>query len=177
MPTITCTPGGATDNSLVDEEWADAHFADGPREAQWLGWGATRRARHLIEATTDIERLGGARSTSTADRAKFRGAPSTTTQKLFFPRSGDTDAAGLYVVPPDVQAAVCEQAFWRMADEDAPPLTNHDANREAGVAMAVVDGKTDAYRPTVGADWEPGIAPRARRLIRPYRLLAMPTRV
>jgi len=177
MPTVTCTPGGATDNCYVTEAQSDAYFADGPREAQWSGWGATRRARNLIEATRDIERLGGTQSTSTANRGRFRGAPATTTQALFFPRSGDTDAAGLYVIPADIQAAVCEQAFWRMANEDAPPLTDHGANREAGVQARAVDGLSTSYTPTVGADWEPGIAPRARRLMRPYRLLAMPTRV
>jgi len=171
---VICTPGGATDNCYVTEAQATAYFTNGLREAKWLGWGATRRARALIEATQEIEEeLGGARDSATANRVDFRGAPATDTQLLFFPRGDDTNAVGAYVIPRGVQVAICEQAFWQIKRENAPPLVDHDANREAGVAMQVIDGMTNAYR--AGATGRPRIAPRAWTAIRPYMVLAFAT--
>lgn len=168
MPSlITCTPGGAADNAYLDLEDADAYFADTLHQTTWQEYTVADRERALIQATGEIERLGGSKSTSTALRARFPGAPATSTQALHFPRSGDTDAEGTYLVPAAVQEAVCEQALYLLHKLANPDLIPREELRARGVQSVLVDGYSESTG-TVRPDCPPHLAPRAWDLIRPY---------
>lgn len=163
---IICTPGGADDNCYITAEAAEAYFVGSLREAQWVAWEQADRERALIQATAEIERLGGTRGTSSAIRRRFVGVPRLSTQALHFPRAGDTDAEGVYVIPAAVQEAVCEQAFWLLHKRDNPELLPEEELRARGVQSVAVDGYSQTYRPQV--DGPAHIAPRAWALIKPY---------
>jgi len=166
MPSlITCTPGGAADNAYLDLEDADAYFADTLRAETWATWPEVQRERALIQATGEIERLGGAKATDSAARQRFPGSPQTSMQALHFPRSGDTDADGVYLIPAAVREAVCEQAFWLLGKQDNPDLLPREELRARGVTSVSVDGLSESYGPNAsGAAY---LAPRAWELMRP----------
>lgn len=172
---LTCTPGGAEDNSYVTAAQADAYFADTLHAATWTGWSAADRAAALVQATAEIERQGGAKYPTTALRLRFVGSPATTTQALHFPRGSDVNADSEYEVPQAVRDAVCEQAHWLLARRDDPDLVNHERLRADGVKNISVDGLSLAY--AQGKRRPEGIAPVVWELIQQYIRRGMPTRV
>lgn len=165
MPTITCTPGGAADNCYVTEAQANARFADTLREATWAGYPVADRQRALIQATREIEDLGGPRTAlNSPARPLFPGAPYLATQALHFPRSTDVTSAGAVGVPQAIQNAVCEQAIWLLEQRANAPLVDAQALRREGVASLSLDGVSV----TLGAQSRPThIAPAAWQAARP----------
>lgn len=177
MPTVNCTPGGASDNSYISEADADAYFADTFREQPWAQFGSSRRQVALIQATGEIERQGGAMlSAQSPARGLFRGTPYRTTQALHFPTTSDLDADSAIVVPADIRSAVCEQAYW-LAHKDASggELVDRASLQAQGVRSFSVDGLSEQFGPS---DVPLGIAPEAwqylRRCMKPA---GAPTRV
>jgi hypothetical protein len=167
MPTITCTPGGPTDNSYVTEAQADAYFADTLRQAKWFDFDDFVRQAAVIQATREIEAQGGsAPETYSPRRSKFEGVPFVDTQSLHFPRPGDNTIAGALVIPEPIRAAVCEQAFW-LADREVNggDLVDRQALQAEGVKSFSVDGLSESF----GSSGVPlGIAPAAWEKLRPY---------
>lgn len=153
--TIICTPGGATDNSYVTTAAATAYFA-GLRAATWTAFDATLQEAALIDATKAIENMGGERrSVVSPARSLFPGTPyhgTTTTgaqgQALHFPRTTDCATIGgvlTLFVPPDIVAAVCEQALWLLQKQAAPDLVDHDENQRRNIKSFAVDGYQVSY--------------------------------
>jgi len=179
MATLVCTPGGSTDNSYVTVAQADAYWVG---DSLWEQQSGAKRADLLIRATREIERLGGTKDTMSACRSLFRGAPSTTTQALHFPRgtinsgwvarhpavvhaNSDVDATGARIIPETVRDAVCEQARWLLDRELNPPLVDHASLQAQGVKTFGVDGLSVSY----GAATAPqGISPVAYGKLRQY---------
>lgn len=161
---ITCTPGGATDNCYVTTAQATAYHADTLRAATWAAWSTTDQEQALIQSTQEIEQLGGPKSSQTARRPLFLGAPYTDTQALHFPRGWDCTSAGVYFVPEQVQEAVCEQAYWLLSQRDNPDLVDLRGLVRDGATGATIDGASFQLRRSGIPD---GIAPKAWRLIRP----------
>lgn len=147
--TLTCTPGGGSDNSYVTLAQANAYFTNGLRATTWEAWTEDDRTRALIEATQQIERQGGARpSTNSANRSRFRGEPYNSLlsdQCLHFPRAGDLDEGGSVVVPQGVKDAVCEQAYFLLKKQDEPDLLDRADLQRQGVKIANVDGVYEQY--------------------------------
>lgn len=165
--TVVCTPGGASDNSYVSSTDADTYFASTLREPDWEGHNEDDRSRALIQATQNVERLGGIQGDpDSPDRALFAGAPHTAdTQVLHFPRSSDVDDSLAVVIPQDLADAVCEQAIWLLEEQTNPSLVDRDALRSAGVRSFSADGLSEQY----GVSTIPkGIAPLAWSLVSPF---------
>lgn len=167
--TLTCTPGGGSDNSYISLADADAYFANGLRAEVWEAWTSDQRTRALVEATQQIERLGGSRvSTDSANRSRFRGEPYESLlsdQCLHFPRTTDLDEGGSIIVPQGVKDAVCEQAYFLLKKQDEPDLLDRADLQRQGVKSVSVDGLSESYGATEVPD---GIAGEAWEHIRQY---------
>lgn len=174
---IVCTPGGATDNSYVTLAQANTYYSLGLRNDDWLGYGTQDRERALIQATADIENLGGVRvSLLHPTRPLFPGIPYDTSntngvadQGLHFPRTVDYTTISSVVtlqIPANVRAAVCEQALWLLQQREAPDLLDRRALQAQGVAAISIDGHAETFgKPQSG---RVGIAPLAWEQIKPY---------
>lgn len=147
MPTIVCTPAGSTDNCYVTLATANSWFADTMRDGEWRGWSDDDRERALIQATKEIEALGGVRGGTTAARYGFHGTPSNSTQALHFPRTTDGDSTGAYVVPTGIVDAVCEQAIGLLRRRDKASPLDVDGLRADGVMTVSMDGLSATWIP------------------------------
>lgn len=164
---ITCTPGGPSDNSYITLANADLYFANTLREETWAGYAITQRQRALIQATMDIESLGGPKQANSAKRVRFAGSPrycDITLQKLHFPRVGDVTGSTTYIVPEAVTRAVCEQAYWLLEEQANPALVDFGKLREEGVSSISLDGISVSLKQV---DCPDEIAPQAWKSIRP----------
>jgi len=166
MPTITYTPGGASDNCYVTLAQADAYYNDTLREEAWQTFGDAQREMALLQATAEIEQLGGAKLEETSPaRALFWGEPySTTAQALHFPRDSDVDD-GTVFIPQAIQDGVCEQALWLLERDAEPPLIDREGLQAAGVTTLSIDGLSETYKPS---GIPIGICPKTWMLVRPY---------
>lgn len=165
---ITCTPGGATDNSYLTDAQATALLANTLREYTWAQYAVAERERALIQATAEIEALGGTRLTvSYPTRRLFVGGlpRNGTSQALHFPRGEDVTTAGVAVIITAVKWAVLEQAMHLLARHHEPPLLDRQGLRDEGVTSLSVDGISESYAAT---EIPRGIAPAAWQHIRPY---------
>jgi len=165
---ITCTPGGASDNSYIELSDADARFANTLRAEKWLSNAAVNRERALIQATQEIEQLGGPRVAGSARRPRFNGWPRNcdyNLQKLHFPRAIDTDLHGNYIVPEGLEIAICEQAYWLLDNESNPQLVDFAGLQANGVKSISLDGISVSLDTT---DKPENIAPLAWRAIKPF---------
>jgi len=164
MALIVCTPGGSTDNCYT------------LRAAIWDAIPADSRERALIQATNEIETLGGVKADDLSPaRNLFAGSPYATTelsgsdvvpsQALHFPRTSDVDANGDVFIPQAVRDAVCEQAYWLLEKQQKPDLVDRPGLRAQGVKSFSLDGHSETFGAT---GLRAGIAPAAWRLIRPY---------
>lgn len=165
---ITCTPGGATDNSYLTDTQATALLASTLREYTWAQYAVAERERALIQATAEIEALGGTRLnvSNPARRLFVGGAPRNgTSQALHFPRGEDVTTAGVAVIIVGVKWAVLEQAIYLLEQHHAPPLLDRQALRDNGVTSVSMDGVSESYAAT---ELPRGIAPAAWLHIRPY---------
>lgn len=179
-PTITCTPGGASDNCYLSEAQATAYFADTLTQAEWESYGRPYRLRALIQATTMIEALGGPARQGYTSKPLFRGAAENDdddSQRLHFPRFEDADG----LVPEGVQAAVCEQALFLLqttpsfdgsTGKQAPALDGR-ALADQGLGSFAGAGVSGTFRAT---GLPRGIGPKAWDLIAPFRRGTVPTR-
>lgn len=176
MPTITCTPGGATDNSYITLANATSYFTNTLREATWLGYSQGDRERALIQATAEIENLGGTKPVDSPSRPLFAGTPYdvSTPQALHFPRTGDRTSGGTLTVPPGVAAAVCEQAWWLLERNANAPLVDRQQLQAEGVRQIGMDGLSETY---VNTGIPLGIAPQAWFRIRSFVQQSLRTRV
>ena len=176
MALIVCTPGGASDNCYVTLAQADAYVANTLRADDWALSGDTDREKALIQATAEIEALGGAKADDLSPtRALFRGTPYATTeddggtmitsQALHFPRTTDVDGNSTVFIPQALRDAVCEQALWLLERLRNPPLVDRQGLRSEGVKNFALDGHSE----TLGSvSRPPGIAPAAWRLVRQF---------
>lgn len=174
--TANCYVAAATESAPAE---ADAYFANTLREETWTAWDTVVREKALIQATQEIEALGGEWQPLVGDweaillrssehhfgRARFFGVPHLATQNLHFPRAEDLTAAGGAAVPQNVKAAVCEQAYYLLTKRDNPDLLPREELRARGVRSVSLDGLSESYG---NAQIPDGIAPAAYRLIRPY---------
>lgn len=167
MALIVCTPGGSADNCYVTLVQADAYYGNSLRERVWDSYVDDLQERALIQATGEIERLGGPKDIDGPARPRFPGAPAddSTPQALHFPRTDDRNSAGALAVPTAIQNAVCEQALWLLDRNASGTLMDRDTLRAEGVRSIAVDGLSETY----GANGVPqGIAPRAWAMVSPF---------
>lgn len=177
MPTVTCTPGGASDNSYISEANANTYFADTLQELVWADYSDDQKQRALIQATTTLERLGGTKGDPDSPRRpKFSGSPydTTTPQALHFPRTTDEDDDPNVVIPQDLADAVCEQAYWLLDRDTNPPLLDRRELQREGVRSVSVDGLSETWGVT---SIPVGIAPKAWDRFGPFIRRALKTRV
>lgn len=182
MPTsiVVCTPGGVADTSYVTEAQAVAYFASILDSGAWDDATETSQQTALVQATNDIERLGGAKVAYGPRRVLFDGYPYAVTQVLHFPRGGtisgmytphgssgspDINVGGYLEVPKPVRDAVCEQALWLLQQLASPQLIDHVALQNEGVKYMIADGVTVQYNGTKRPSW---IAPKAFAFMRDY---------
>jgi hypothetical protein len=168
---------------------ADAYFANTLRESAWTAWATKDREMALIQATQMIDALGGEwqrppfgyfvvnqseydnENSSHGDkdrhvgRARFVGMPHLLTQNLHFPRIEDIGIDTAALVPKNVKAAVCEQAFYLLGKRDNPDLLPRTDLQSQGVKGISVDGLSESYGGTLVPD---GIVLTAWTLMRPY---------
>ena len=175
MSLIKCTPGGSADNCYTTLAGADAYYALGLRMQQWLTYPDETRERALIQATGELERLGGPASTWSPARPHFGGAPydEMTPQALHFPRIGDLTRTGTKVVPTAICNAVAEQALWLLDRQANAPLIDREELRADGVQQVSVDGLSETYG---ASDVPQGIGPKAWVLFQPFVSRGAPTR-
>ncbi len=183
---LTCTPGGASDNSYATLAQANAQFDGTLRDTEWTGYDTADREAALIQATAEIERLGGVKAKPyDPTRPRFPGTPYqryevasetyTTLQALHFPRTTDAHPDDTVFIPSQILEGVCEQAFWLLGRRKAPPLVDRGALRAEGVKGFAVDGLSETLGATAVPD---GIAPLAWELIDPLvKRASYPTRV
>ena len=178
MALIVCTPGGSADNCYVTLAQADSYFANTLRAATWAGYDDTSQEQALIQATQEIEALGGERiSVLSPAKARFVGSPYDTTlvdgvpqQALHFPRAQDystVSAAVVKYVPEAVRGAVIEQALWRLQQQAGPELIDHAALQARGVQSFSADGMSVTYSQAKNAAPE-GVCVDAWKRIKPY---------
>lgn len=168
MSIITCTPGGASDNAYITLANANLRFANTLREEAWLAYSITQRERAIVQATQEIEGLGGPRAQASAKRPRFVGNPHNTNsevQALHFPRAGDTNPDGDYIIPEGVETAVCEQAYWLLQEQTNPQLINFEQLSNQGVSSISLDGISASMKKT---DRPENIAPLAWKAIKPF---------
>jgi len=165
MALIVCTPGGASDNCYVTLAQADAYFTNTLREADWAGIAPNQRERALIQATAQIEALGGPRTAQDdATRPLFSGVPyAADDQALHFPRSNDYNS-GVYI-PESVQAAVIEQAMWLLDKANNPDVLDRDELQAQGVRSISIEGHSEQYAESARPY---GICTLAAQLIGPF---------
>lgn len=171
---LTCTPGGSTDNCYITLVNANAKFANTLRNEKWLGFASAKRELALMQATGEIEQLGGPRVAGSSRRPRFNGGPKNTdydVQRLHFPRSGDTDGNGNYAVPEGIEIAVCEQAYWLLDTEENPQLVDFASLQASGVKSISIDGISASLETT---DRPENIAPLAWRAIKPFIVRCFP---
>ena len=176
---IVCTPGGKDDNCYVTLVQATVYFANTLRAAAWDALAVTLREQALIQATREIEDLGGARlSVRSPTRSRFAGTPYrpgrtqlagagvSDAQALHFPRTTDVADDGVTkLIPADLRAAGCEQAVWLLGKQSAPDLVDRDALQAAGVKQLTVDGLAEVYGPR---EVPAGICPAAWERLRHF---------
>lgn len=139
---LTVTPGGPADDSLVDratfESYCDLMGFD------YSAFTEDQRDTALRRGTIYVEGL-----------SSWPGQRATTTQRRLFPRSGLLDADGLAypsdTVPPPVQDAVCEAAFF---DLGSPGVLNKALDASAKKVLTKVDKISWTL---VGADGDRGL--------------------
>jgi len=167
MSLITCTPGGASDNSYVTTAQANIYFEHTLRNGDWTQYGTDDRERALIQATQRIEQLGGPPGDpDSPDRPLFSGAPyDADTQVLHFPRSTDKTDAGVLTIPKALRDAVCEQALWLLEKVNSPDLLDRQKLQEQGVASFSMDGHYETYR---GTRIPQDMSPAAWDLVQPF---------
>lgn len=147
---LTCTPGGPADNSYVTLAQANSYFADTLRGAQWTDHSETLREQALIQATAEIEALGGPRAAQdNATRPLFSGAPyDPDGQALHFPRTVDVDDDGDLYVPESIRVAVIEQAVWLLDQQTNPDILDREELQAQGVRSIGIEGHSETYDPT-----------------------------
>ncbi len=169
---IVCTPGGASDNCYITLADANAYFANTLRNATWTSasYTDTQREQALIQATQQLEQLGGARPVDSPSRACFWGEPydESTPQALHFPRTTDVTIGGEVEVPQAVQQAVCEQALFCLQALTATDLIDHAQMQANNVQSFSVDGLSVTYSRKTPADVPDDIAPQAWALMKTY---------
>jgi len=114
---LDATVGGASSNSYVDRETADAYFADRLYASAWDDADDTDKDKALIMATARLE------------QESYAGYRVTTTQALKFPRSGlylDGVALSQDAIPSAVIAATCEYALEFIASDATAESTLGD---------------------------------------------------
>lgn len=166
--TVTCTPGGSSDNSYVTVAQALAYFTNTLRETTYTGYTTDQKAQAVIQATAQIERLGGDKAINSPARALFEGEPYdvATPQALHFPRTTDLNNAGAKVIPQGIKDAVCEQAYYLLTQTTSPDLIDRRGLQAQGVAAVSIDGLSESYRGGVRIPL--GIAPLAWDLVKTF---------
>jgi hypothetical protein len=147
MALIVCTPGGASDNCYVTLAQANAYYANTLRQADWAAHASAQQERALIQATAEIEALGGPKSAEDdATRPLFTGTPyDRDAQALHFPRTVDVaDDSSLYV-PPAIREAVIEQAMWLLDRQANPDVLDRDELQAQGVRSISIEGHSEQY--------------------------------
>jgi hypothetical protein len=167
MSLITCTPGGSTDNCYVTLDQADDHFANTLREDAWQAHAEAQRERALIQATAEIEALGGPKAhEDLASRPLFTGTPyDADSQALHFPRTVDTDSSGDAFITPAIRGAVIEQAFWLLDQQVNPDILDRDELQAQGVTSIGIAGHSESFTPTGRPQ---GICSKAWDAVRQY---------
>lgn len=116
--TFDATLEGAAANSYITEAEAAAYF-DGRLNADpWTNAAQGTRQRALVMATTRLERV------------TWLGSPTTTTQRLKWPRSGVRDELGTLftgdTIPRPLQEATCELALHLLRLGSTDPAAADD---------------------------------------------------
>lgn len=153
--TLTVTPGGPADDSLVTLAYFTAYC---DARGRVLGGNTASQEAHCRIGTTFVEGLGGP-----TDRllTRWPGVRTSATQRRAWPRTGaaltDGTAIDPATIPLQIQDAVCEAAW---ADHQKPDslsgaLTLAKAIKSSGAGPVKVEffgGESiDAMRPTVTA--------------------------
>ena len=152
---LDSTVGGATANSNVSVEYADAYFAARLYATAWTSLtgdaGLDKKKQALIMATLDLEQLD------------LDGEPTTRTQSRAWPRIGMCDRSGRSVpstiIPDDVQIATCEHAHALLTIGRDPGATDPLANF-AAVKVGPIAIQLREPAPRTASASEPMCSPR-----------------
>jgi len=101
----------------------------------------------------------------TPARTLFSGEPYSTDQTFHFPRGADLDSEGNKLVPPSIEEATAEQAFFSLTRRDNPELLDREALQDAGVRSIGTDGLRERYVRRLAPR---NIAPAAWERVRPF---------
>ena len=111
--TLTCTPGGASDNSYVSLEDAEAYFANRLNSTVNGDWTNDSSG---VARTDGVKKAALITATLRIDEEMFAGMKSTTTQALKWPRVGVYDEDG-YVIDSTTIPSRVKQAVYICALE------------------------------------------------------------
>ncbi len=123
MATLVATAGASNANSYLTQAEADAYFETRLAASTWEDSDdkekalmmATRVLDKLLQPYTYLVPAANGVAAHYRTRAHWSGSPSTTTQKLAWPRTGMTDGNGnaiaTNVIPQDLKDAVAELAM------------------------------------------------------------------
>lgn len=128
MPLVlVATPKAANANAYLDVPAADAYFEGRLNVAKWTGATAAQKELALVAATSRLE------------HEEYFGAPTSSAQRLKWPRVWVEDDRGCFfdadVIPRLVQEAVCELALVLLQDGTTDRLL--DSGLEAFESVTV----------------------------------------
>lgn len=106
--TLTCTPGGASDNSYVSLADADAYFANRLNSSVNGDWTNDSAG---VARTDDVKKAALITASLRIDEEMFLGVKTSTTQALKWPRYGVVDEDGFDVSSSTIPARVKQATY------------------------------------------------------------------
>lgn len=165
MATLDATVGGSTSNAYVTVDGATALLTARLDTAAWLAADATDQAAALMWATDLLD-----------TQVVWYGHPTTLTQALAWPQTGQIDHMGrpipMDVIPAQVQRATATYALLLLEEEQAASSTTVDAgtikSRKVGDLTITYH---DPQKQATAAQTRPamqGIPAEVRAMLRPF---------
>ena len=171
---LVATIAGASSNSYLALEYAQAYFAARLRSDAWDAASDADKEKALLTACRRIEahRLQVHRRPygfpydlpNALDRPADPLAPADPDQALSFPRQRDLDRSGVYAIPDQVKQAQCEEALALLAN--GAEQERRQSLQAAGVRSFAVDGLSESYES--GAAARMLLSAEARMLLSPF---------
>jgi hypothetical protein len=165
MATLDATPGGPLANSYVTVSTATSLLHERLGAETWDAADSTAQAQSLMWATQLLE-----------EQVVWYGTPTTMTQALAWPQTGQIDHMGrpipTTVVPTTIQRATATYAL-ALLEDDAESSTPGASAATGGIKSRKVGDMTITYQdvPQSAAPVRPvtqGIPAEVRAMLRPY---------
>jgi hypothetical protein len=168
MPTLDASVAGSTSNSYVSVGVATALLDERLYTTAWLEADATDQAQALMWATQLLD-----------EYCVWYGMPSTVTQALAWPQTGQRDARGqpipATVIPEPVQRATATYALLLL--EDAPPdpttveISAVKSRKVGDTQITYHDPQTQATAQATKPVAQ-GLPPEIRAMLKPFAQLS-----